>query len=781
MWLHRLSTLGGEFASPEREAAFQAERLPETKRQARLVFAAAGVLYALIVVSDWHIGDPTQFWKTVTPRLCVVAASAAGIAALRAAASFAGVQRIMLAWAASLTLALGFIATLRPEIAPFVILILPAVFLLALPMRFLWTVLAAAAALAHVSGYLTAPTPPSPVATFTLVAAVVAINTALIVFLARANRQRRAEWTAADIGRHANSELAESRRLFETMFKAVPVPILVSRRADGQIVDANDAAEAFFGFLQHGDPTAYRTRDLLGLEERRRVQAVLDREGLVRDLDVRVNTLDGQPRHILLSLTPIDIQGCPCIVSSLVDITERKAVEERVWLAAHHDVLTGLPNRALFQTTLDAALSQVQASGARLGLILLDLDAFKEVNDTLGHEVGDALLKEIGGRLARVLAPGDFVARLGGDEFVVVAHCEADARDPSLRIHALAEMILDRLNDPMAIDGRIMAPRASLGLALFPEHAGNAADLFTNADLALYAAKGAGRNRASLFVPTLRANIEERVTIAREMRTALDVGGLVPFYQPKVSLATGEVVGFEALARWQHPTRGLLAPAAFASVFDDPEIGIAVGQCLMRQVCTDIATWLQAGIDPGRVFVNLSSAQFGQADLAESLLEELARAGLARDRIGIEVTETVLLGGHGDRVSAVLQRLHAAGIRVALDDFGTGYASLTHLKEYPVDEIKVDRSFVRDLERDADDAAIVTAVLHLGRSLGLDVTAEGVETAAQARFLEAQGCAFAQGYLYSKPMPQSRVAWFLDHRPDRAFDTSLPVDELKIA
>ena len=545
------------------------------------------------------------------------------------------------------------------------------------------------------------------------------------------------------------------------MFRAVPVPILLSRQGDGRILSVNDAALSFHGLADAEGLTQRTVRELLERDERHRIQAALDRSGSVRDIELSVSTLAGSARDILLSSATADLDGVPCIVSCLIDITVRKAAEARIQIAAHHDALTGLPNRALFQTTLETALSDAAASGARVGLILLDLDAFKEINDTLGHDAGDALLTEVADRLARTMRTGDIVARLGGDEFVIVLTCETDAAQPSRRIHAVTETILTVLAQPMRIAGRIIVPRASLGLALFPEHASTSADLFTNADLALYAAKGAGRNRSTLFEPALRAAIEARVTTIREMRIALDEGGLIPFYQPKIDLATGRVIGFEALARWQHPVRGLLAPANFADVFDDSDIGVAVGQCLIRQIVSDVAEWVANGLEPGRVFLNLSSAQFAQADLAASFVAELARAGVAHDRIGVEVTETVLLGANGDRVTPSLHALHAAGIRIALDDFGTGYASLTHLKRYPVDEIKIDRSFVRDLERDANDAAIVAAVLQLGLSLDLDVTAEGVETEAQARFLAERGCAFAQGYLYSKPMPSDRVPWFL--------------------
>lgn len=775
----RLLVISGEFASPDREADFQAERLPETRRHARLIFSVGALLYALIIVSDWCYADRTEFWMTFPLRLAIIAASIGCFLAARRVSAFSRLQRILLAWTLVTTVAVAVICSVRPAIAPFIALILPAIYILVVPMSFRWTLTSAVSCAAVLLAvYLMPTTPPTPLA---LVIPVITINAALILLLVRGNRLRRMEWTAADVGRRANDALTESRRLFETMFKAVPIPIVVSRQEDGRIVDANDAAVTFFGFPEQTDLAAHRTRDLLGSAERRHIHSLLEREGLVRNLEVSVNDVGGERHDILISVANVEVSGAPCTISSFVDITDRKVIEEHIRHAAHHDALTGLPNRLLFQSTLDAALLAAEASGGRVGLILLDLDAFKEINDTLGHEAGDAMLREVGRRLGSALGPQDLVARLGGDEFVVIAACEPDLTQPSLRIHALAETILNVLQPAMPIAGRVVAPRASLGLAVYPEHAGTAADLFTNADLALYAAKAAGRNQATLFVPALRANIEARVGIVREIQLALEQGGLVPFYQPKIDLATDDVIGFEALARWQHPTRGLLAPAAFATAFDDPETGIALGRCLMRQIFADVAGWVERGLEPGRVYLNLSSAQFAQHDLAKTILAELAQASLAHERIGIEVTETVLLGGHGDRVAPVLEALHRAGIRVALDDFGTGYASLTHLKQYPVDEIKIDRSFVRDLERDADDAAIVTAVLQLGRSLGLDVTAEGVETPAQARFLEKRGCAYAQGYLYSKPMPSSRVPWFLENRPDLAFDTSLPTGELRIA
>ncbi|KQO51896.1 putative bifunctional diguanylate cyclase/phosphodiesterase [Methylobacterium sp. Leaf85] len=781
MWKHRLSAIGGEFVSVAREAAFQQERLPETLRHARLVFLCGLFLNTLFLLSDWRFAGQTHFWVAVPARGGVILISLICLLATRNVASFGRLQAVMVTWEIIVAGCVAVLCSSRSDIALFVMLLLPAIYMIVVPTRFFWSVASSAlASVALTAGYLL-PAPLSSTA-FGVCLAVLVSNIAMLLFVVRSNRLRRLEWMATQAERRANTELAESRRLFETMFKAVPIPIVVSRRDDGQIVDANDAANRFYGLDDGEDLTQYRTRDLLDGDARRLIQAELDRTGTADEIEISTGAQGRVRRDAMLSAVTVEMDGSTRIISSLVDMTSRKAVEERIRLAAQRDVLTGLPNRALFQTTLDAALSRAEASGERIGLILIDLDAFKEVNDTLGHEAGDAVLKEVARRLGKAIGERDLVARLGGDEFVIIAPCEKDRHQPSRRIHALSRAILDVLKPAMAVSGRVVSLRASLGLALYPEHAANSTDLFTNADLALYAAKAAGRNRATLFVPALRADIEHRVSVAREMRSTLEVGGLIPYYQPKICLATGRIIGFEALARWQHPTRGLLSPASFSTVFDDAEIGIAVGHVLARQIFADIAGWIAKGYDPGRVFLNLSSAQFAQDNLAECLIADLSAAGLAHDRIGVEVTETVLLGGHGDRVSAILSDLHRAGVRVALDDFGTGYASLTHLKQYPVDEIKVDRSFVRDLERDPNDAAIVTAVVQLGQNLGLDVTAEGVETEAQAEFLRGQGCAYAQGYLYSKPMPQSRVPWLLNKHSGRAASLGAAVSaELKFA
>lgn len=498
MWKHRLSAIGGEFVSSEREAAFQAERLPETMRHARLLFLFAIGLNTLFLLSDWRFAGQVHFWVAVPARLFVVLVSLACYLAARRVSTFGRLQAVMVAWEFLVALGVAALCSSRSDIALFVLLLLPAIYMVVVPTSFVWTIASSGfASLALTIGYLMPP--PLPPTALGIVLAVLLSSVSMLLFVVRSNRLRRLEWTATQSERRANIELAESRHLFETMFKAVPIPIVVSRQDDGRIVDANDAATRFFGLKGGALLTQYRTRDLVDPRDLRLIQAELHRTGSASDIEISTGAVGKARRDVMLSAVTVQVDGATCIISSLVDITSRKAVEERIRQAAQHDILTGLPNRGLFQTTLDAALNAATMSGKRVGLILIDLDAFKEVNDTLGHEAGDALLKEVARRLSATIGPRDLVARLGGDEFVIIAACEEDQHRPSRRIHELSQSILEVLNPAMAVSGRVVSPRASLGLALFPEHAANPADLFTNADLALYAAKAAGRNTFRLF------------------------------------------------------------------------------------------------------------------------------------------------------------------------------------------------------------------------------------------------------------------------------------------
>lgn len=446
------------------------------------------------------------------------------------------------------------------------------------------------------------------------------------------------------------------------------------------------------------------------------------------------------------------------------DIADRKAAESAIWQTANHDPLTGLANRALFQVRLTEALENAETSGSGVGLLLLDLDDFKDVNDTLGHAVGDLLLQEAALRLRSFAMEADTVARLGGDEFaIIVANISATGE-----AIARASEIVEALHAPFQHEGRALSTTVSIGLAIFPEHHRDSAELMKDADIALYRAKEQGRSQAVVYTSAARETMEHRVTIARDVRAGIAARQFVPFYQPKVSLVTGSIVGFEALARWKHPSMGLLTPAYFGSMFAEQAISLALGEQMIRQVAGDIRSWIDQGLECGRVAVNLSSAEISDPHVASRILGILEEADVPTAHFEVEVTETAFLGRRTATASSILNELHEAGVSIALDDFGTGFASLLHLKQFPVDHIKIDQSFVRNLISDDSDAAIVAAIVSLGHAMRMRITAEGVETTEQAARLREAGCDSAQGYLYAMPLEEARV-------PSTIRDWPLPI------
>lgn len=470
--------------------------------------------------------------------------------------------------------------------------------------------------------------------------------------------------------------------------------------------------------------------------------------------EVRYLAPDG--REVWLAIRA-EHEGDNRLIGITFDISDRKATEEAIWQTANQDPLTGLANRALFQTRLEDALVLAEGAGKGVGLLLLDLDDFKDINDTLGHAAGDQLLIETAARLMRLVGDRGTVARVGGDEFAVVLVEQSGLAD----IASCADAIVEALRTTFDYQGRALSTKASIGVAAFPEHHRDAVELMKDADIALYRAKEGGRSRAVVYTSAARDVMERRVSILREVRQGLDAAEFCPHYQPKVSLATGEIVGFEALARWRHPTLGLLTPGYFGSAFDDQEISAALATRMIGQVASDARAWLDQGLEFGRVAVNLASADFADRTLASRIIAMLREADVPTSRFEIEVTETVFLGRQTEGAAAVLSEFHKAGISIALDDFGTGFASLTHLKQFPVDHIKIDQSFVRNLETDKNDAAIIAAVVSLGRNMGMNITAEGVENEGQAKRLREAGCDFGQGYFYAKPTFGDRVPWMI--------------------
>ncbi|WP_126173065.1 EAL domain-containing protein [Altericroceibacterium xinjiangense] len=441
------------------------------------------------------------------------------------------------------------------------------------------------------------------------------------------------------------------------------------------------------------------------------------------------------------------------IIVTFRDVTDEKTAEERIRWIASHDALTGLANRRLLQDKLDEAIRHAADAGECLGLLLLDLDHFKKINDTHGHDAGDELLKMLACRLQSTVREGDTVARLGGDEFALILPGVGSEENLS----RLSRSILDRLQEPFVCKGHVLHCRASVGATVFPKFGADAETLLKSADIALYAAKSNGRATSALFAPQMETAILQRGAMLQLARDALRDNRVVPYYQPKLGLLNRSIVGFEALLRWRTPYGELNYPASIEAAFEDADLAAAISDRIIERTISDMRSWLDQGIEFHHVAVNASAAEFRNDKFAERVLDRLAKADIPPHHFQLEVTESVFLGPGAEYVHRSLAQLGNAGVRVALDDFGTGYASLAHLKKFPVDTIKIDRSFVQGIESDTDNDAIIRAVIHLGRSLGIKVVAEGIETDAQAACLLKASCDFGQGFLFSKAEPANRV------------------------
>jgi len=441
-----------------------------------------------------------------------------------------------------------------------------------------------------------------------------------------------------------------------------------------------------------------------------------------------------------------------------VEIADREESQARSQYLAYHDSLTGLGNRLLFKEQLEEALNDVLITPHPLAVLFLDLDGFKAINDTLGHSIGDMLLKSVAGRLNDILPRTDRIARLGGDEFAIL---QISAPQPTSSV-ALAKKIIEVVSLPYSIEGHNVTIGASVGIAL--GHAGNinTANFMKSADLAMYAAKYDGRGTYRMFDPEMDAIVQVRRALERDMRTALAQDGFKLFYQPLVNLQTKKVTAFEALMRWNHPERGMVPPSEFIPVAEEIGLIVQLGEWALRQACGDAMGWP----DYVSVSVNLSPLQFAKGSLVATVMNALASSGLPASRLELEITESVLLE-KSERNIGILNQLRDLGVRISMDDFGTGYSSIGYLRSFQFDKIKIDQSFVRDLLVDKGSLAIVRAIAGLGVSFGMTTTAEGVETEEQMRCLNLEGCIEVQGFLYSKPVPADEINELLETLADR--------------
>jgi diguanylate cyclase (GGDEF)-like protein len=444
-------------------------------------------------------------------------------------------------------------------------------------------------------------------------------------------------------------------------------------------------------------------------------------------------------------------------VSIHEDVTEKLASQARISHMALHDALTGLPNRVFLQQHLQMHLDQL-GSGQQFAVLYIDLDRFKVVNDALGHPLGDRLLREVAARMRACLHDGEMLARIAGDEFVIVQNSMAEAQSVS----ALAAALIEAIGVPFDLDGHQATIGASVGIAIAPADASTEDDLLRSADMALYRAKADGRNTFRFFEPEMDRSMQARRALELDLRKAITNGEFVLHYQPLVNLQSGATCGFEALVRWIHPMRGYVQPLDFIPIAEETGLIVAIGEWVLRTACKEAANW-PSDI---RLAVNLSPNQFKRQNIGATVVSALAHSGLAPARLELEITESVLLHDNAATL-ATLYQIRNLGVRISMDDFGTGYSSLSYLRSFPFDKIKIDRSFVHDLERQEDSKTIVRAITNLGLGLGMAITGEGVETQGEADYLREEGCTEAQGYFFGKPVPAGDVSVMLAVRDAR--------------
>lgn len=546
----------------------------------------------------------------------------------------------------------------------------------------------------------------------------------------------------------ASQALDESERLTRGIVNALPDRVSLLDLS-GKVLFANPAAEVACGVP---DLLNKSWADILPSTAREEARTLL-RDAQAGQLGrLTYSSDDGDWWDTIIApVTGGDDTVARLLVVSR-DVTEQRSAQDKVTWSANHDPLTKLPNRRVVQNEL----SRLEGGGS-FALALLDVDDFKRINDVAGHDAGDALLCAFAERLQAAVRTGDTVARLSGDEFALLL--------PGVGAETELKIVLDRvfaeLRRPCVYAGRVFDCSASLGAGIFGRHGASTTELLKNVDLALYSAKAAGKRNFKIFRGAMRAQMQKRDAMLSRARTALAEHAIVPFYQPKVDLRSGGIIGFEALLRWRRTRSGIQMPARIAAAFQDRALAAELGEQMIDGVVSDMIQWKNRGIDVGHVAINASAAEFQRGDYAEHLLQKLHQAGLSTKNLQVEITETVFLGRGAEYVEKTLRLLSTEGVKIALDDFGTGYASLSHLKQFPVDILKIDRSFVQEVGDPDTPAPIIDAVIKLGRSLGIDIVAEGVETLDHHKYLVSAECHQAQGFLYSPAVAARHVPWLL--------------------
>src|ERR1700688_1814889 len=554
--------------------------------------------------------------------------------------------------------------------------------------------------------------------------------------------------------RSLSRELENNKKFLELVVDNIPVSLIVERVSDGRYLLANRSAETILN-RRREDVTGLRAADIFNPKEAKlivsRDEAAIRKRGLLTE-EHPISTKDGLRLFLTRRMTVLDDSGEPqYLIKTHEDVTDRRQTESRMAHMAYHDGRTDLPNRAAFLQALSQMIEACEGTGEEFAVLSLDLDGLKEVNDVFGHATGDKLLIEVARRI-QASARGGVVARLSGDEFGLII----DGKQPVAGM-LLADQLAEAMAKEFLIDGKSVRTGLTTGISVFPHNGADAASLLANAGAALFRAKAKSRGSISIYEPEMDQQIRDRRVLHQDLSLAIKNGELSLHYQPQAmsrhTVAASEIIGFEALARWNHPVRGFVPPSDFIPLAEESGLIVAMGEWILREACREAASWPI----PLQIAVNLSPAQFMHGDVVGLVHSILLETGLAPGRLELEITEGVLIEDF-DRGLALLRRLKALGVRVSMDDFGSGYSSLSYLQAFPFDKIKIDRAFVMNLGRNLQSAAIVRAVIGLGHGLEMSIVAEGVETQEQLSFLSGEGCDAVQGYFIGKPLPIGQYA-----------------------
>ena len=560
------------------------------------------------------------------------------------------------------------------------------------------------------------------------------------------------------------AQLETSEKMYRYLVDSSP-DIIYTLAPDGRVTFVNDRVQQLLGF-ERDEVVGRHYSVLVHDDDQDRARfAFGERQGLVRSrvsdtggrtAELRLKCKNGIDRTFSITLTsmapnaigPQDTYGTYGVAR---DITDRKRAEEMISYQAYHDILTDLPNRMLFKDRLGLAVIQARRKAAELAVMFIDLDRFKLVNDTLGHVKGDELLQQVARRLQDCLRRGDTLARQGGDEFTIVLPELQDRQEA----RAVAEKLIDSLEAPFDLDGHQVHISASIGIAVYPHDGESIDELLRHADIAMYQVKALGKNGHTFYHQSMQEVSHQKIALERSLRQALELNQLEMYYQPQIDVSTGRIVGAEGLMRWNHPQRGVLSAGEFLPFAEDNGLMLPISDWMLGALCRDLVRWNAAGGEQVKLSLNLSPQYLDRGDFFEKMRGALTRHGIAPEQIEVEITENICIRNPQDAIEQ-LNKLCELGVSVAIDDFGTGYSSLSYLHRFPIHTIKIDQSFVKEIHDENGHYPVILAIISIARGLGLHLVAEGVETAVQARYLQANGCITMQGYLYHRPVPLPR-------------------------